>query len=46
MIIGGGSGGCGTDMTTNLINLKLLEGAGLLDKMPTPKIAPKAPKVK
>jgi len=32
IINGGGAGGAGSDMTTNLINLKLLEGAGLLDK--------------
>lgn len=31
MIIGGGQGGSSTDVTTHLINLKLLEGAGMLD---------------
>jgi hypothetical protein len=39
--IGGssGAGGQGTDTTTQLINLKLLEGAGLLDKTDIKRIA-------
>ena len=47
MIIGGGSGSDnGNDtMTTNLINLKLLESSGLLDKMPASPAKPVSKKV-
>jgi hypothetical protein len=38
----GGAGGQGTDTTTQLINLKLLEGAGLLDKSDIKRIATKS----